>query len=624
MRLRSVWISAYKNLKDFTIAFEGEPFIDVFVGKNGSGKSNFLEALIEIFDHIYSNNRGEAGPAFSYKLTYEIDGSEVRLSWQGGRFRIDGVRPRISTGQTPFPEHLLVYYSGQNEQVSRLVRRYEERFRPGLRVAVEPTAPRIIGIGPACKKVLIVALLMLPEDCPARAMLCDKLGIVGASRNLELVLEKPYFVRQADHDPVDPEQLFWGVGGYVRTFLQHLLDGIEGGFTPLGLFDREAGQYRLTVNMDRLRESLGDDSGLALFRSLEALRAMEMLVDIRLPLTLRGWEPSGLDLFSDGQFQSVYLFGIAEIFKSLNCVALLDEPDAFLHPEWQFQFLRQVELISDQAARTNHFLLTSHSASTIARPSEGRLRLFEVGQTGVEANGKERSDLIRSLSAGFIAFSESEAGLSIEVILENTVGPVLFTEGVSDQMILKTAWQKLFGEAKRRFEIVQAFDCAFLRNMMVRGLLQENHPGRAFFALFDFDGAYQDWIQMGGVVESRPELCLTRKRPDLPSYGMLLPVDGKHPFRDQVIRPNGETFKDRARFTIEMLLYDAPGLDVYFQRDEAELGRPWRFTGDKVLFADKVVPHLAPEHFQRFRPIFDFITATMDAASAAEAAPLTS
>ena len=58
MRLRSVWISQYKNLYDFSISFDGDGFIDIFVGKNGSGKSNFLEALIEIFDHIFDFDAG--------------------------------------------------------------------------------------------------------------------------------------------------------------------------------------------------------------------------------------------------------------------------------------------------------------------------------------------------------------------------------------------------------------------------------------------------------------------------------------------------------------------------------------------------------------------------------------
>ena len=53
MRLKSVYISQYKNLKDFTLNFDGNSFIDVFVGKNGTGKSNLFEAIIEIFRPMF-------------------------------------------------------------------------------------------------------------------------------------------------------------------------------------------------------------------------------------------------------------------------------------------------------------------------------------------------------------------------------------------------------------------------------------------------------------------------------------------------------------------------------------------------------------------------------------------
>jgi len=37
--------------------FDGASFIDVFVGKNGTGKSNLFEALIEIFRHVVEYDR---------------------------------------------------------------------------------------------------------------------------------------------------------------------------------------------------------------------------------------------------------------------------------------------------------------------------------------------------------------------------------------------------------------------------------------------------------------------------------------------------------------------------------------------------------------------------------------
>lgn len=609
MRLRSVWISRYKNLRDFSISFEGDGFLDIFVGKNGSGKSNFLEALIEIFHHIGFSRAGAEGPEFDYELGYEINGQPVQLGWRGRSLSVNGEGGRKTIGRTPSPDHLLVYYSGQNERVSSLVRRYERDFRDSLLRATGPISPRIVGIGPACKKLLIVTMLLLPEASVARQILCRKLGILNCRRSIELTIARPDFAPRNDHDPVDPGQIFWGLKGYPRIFLQNLLDSIEGEFTPGQLYDRDAGVYRLTCNVDRLRAALGDDSGVVLFRSLDALRVLGMLDDIHLPLTLEGLEISGLDLFSDGQFQSVYLFAVAELFKHLNCVALLDEPDAFLHPEWQFEFLQQINTISDQAARTNHVLLTSHSASTIAGRAEGRARLFEVSEAGVTARSTTKMDLIHSLSAGLITFSEQEAALSIDQIVLNNDGPILFTEGLSDAIILRTAWDKLYRGVGRPFAIEQGYGRSFLRNLFTAPHLFDANPGRKFFALFDFDDAYQDWNQLGPSIESDPARCLAKKKNGAEAYALLLPVPQQLSIRGQVLRADGSHFGDKSRLSIELMFRDVPELANRFEPDPDERDACIVFRGDKVPFAQDVVPHLPQEAFEVFRPIFDFIRA---------------
>ena len=92
--------------------------------------------------------------------------------------------------------------------------------------------------------------------------------------------------------------------------------------------------------------------------------------------------PSGLggtiSHFSDGQFQSVYIYSIVELFKDRNCLILLDEPDAFLHPEWQFDFLRQVFDITDTAAKTSHVLMSSHSAVTLIPHDKKKIKFFLI------------------------------------------------------------------------------------------------------------------------------------------------------------------------------------------------------------------------------------------------------
>ena len=38
MHLTPLYISRYKNLRDFSLGFDGSSFIDVFVSNNGTGK----------------------------------------------------------------------------------------------------------------------------------------------------------------------------------------------------------------------------------------------------------------------------------------------------------------------------------------------------------------------------------------------------------------------------------------------------------------------------------------------------------------------------------------------------------------------------------------------------------
>lgn len=608
MRLRSVWISHYKNLRDFSIGFDGDGFIDIFVGKNGSGKSNFLEALIEIFDHIFYFDPDATGPGFDYAISFEIAGAETRIEWRDSLLKINDDAGRRTIGATPLPDNVLVYYSGQNYNVTALVARYEERYRRALRRADATMLPRFVGIGPACKKLLIVVLMLLPEHSLARSYLCQRLGILSNRRMVRIVLKRPSFAGKEDVDPFDEQQRFWGTTGVVRTFLDQLVECMSGEFTLGSIYDRDNDRYVLECNLDAFREAHGDLTAETIFRSFDALRVVGMLEDISITIALDGLEVTELNHFSDGQFQSVYVFAVSELFKQRNCLILLDEPDAFLHPEWQFDFLDQVSAISAEAAKTNHILLSSHSASTVAAQCDSRIRLFSSGPEGVTAEQTDKSSIVNSLSAGLITLSETEAALSIEQTLASSGGAVLFTEGISDALILRLAWDKLYPSRTRPFAIEQGYGSSVLRNMLTNTHLYDEHPDRLFFALFDFDEAYKDWNQFGQVVQDDPALCLVKQWQGRNGYGVLLPVPSTLSVRGQVIKPDGSgNFGDKSRLSIELMFRDVPQLTKNFEPDLNERDACIRFVGEKVAFARQVVPNLEPQYFDPFRPVFDFI-----------------
>ena len=614
MRLTSLYIGQYKNLRDFSLSFDGGSFIDVFVGKNGTGKSNLFEALIEIFRHLVEFDRDKAACDFNYRICFEIDGKATEIGWNSGKLTIGG-KERKTIGKTPLPDNVLIYYSGHNDTVAKLVEQYEEAFRKRIKRADFDEVRYFIGIGPDYKELLLAVLLMQPDTCKARQFICQKLGIATVALEAKVALERPAYAADSRFDIEfnDETDRYWQPEGITQTFLDRLHGCIN---TATGSAVRSEGyfsaddRYILYFDIAKIRQEFADLTAQELFRQFDNLKTLGMLTEITIPLQLTGGVDATIAHFSDGQFQSVYIYSIVELFKDRNCITLLDEPDSFLHPEWQFDFLKQVFEITATTAKSNHVLMSSHSASTITNANESVINLFEFDGSNVVSKKVRKADVIKSLSAGLISFSESEARLNIHHVLKNTTGAVLFAEGITDEMILETAWSKLFPTEERNFEIQNAFSCGFLRNLIKDNTLYQNHPGRTFFSVFDFDEAFNDWNQLGQNVQTDPCQCLVKKHNAHESYAMLLPVPANGQIRNQVINPHtGGNYGNRSLLTIELLFHGVAGLDQYFVVDTDRTDGFIKFVSDgqKVAFAKDVVPTLDPACFEVFRPMFEFI-----------------
>lgn len=613
MRLKSLFVSDYKNLKNFTLGFDGTSFIDVFVGKNGSGKSNLFEALVEIFRHIYEFDKEKGAPGFDYTVKYEVSDKETEIVWKAGKLSING-KIRSTIGKTPLPDNVLIYYSGHNDTVAGLVENYEANFGRRIKKADFDESRRFIGIGPEYKALLLAVLLMQKPENKARLFIQEKLGIKTVAPEVRLELRRPVYATDARYNIEDLlADRYWKPEGITKVFLDRLSNCIStassGPIRSEGYFATDD-RYILYFDIAKIQQEFADLSTQELFRQLDNLKTLGMLADISIPLKLTSGLDASIAHFSDGQFQSVYIYSIVELFKDRHCLTLLDEPDAFLHPEWQFAFLRQVIEITGAGAPSNHVLMSSHSASTITTADDSFINLFEFDGEKVVATRVSKADVIKSLSAGLIAFSEGEARLNIHHILKNTTGAVLFTEGITDEMILETAWSKLYPTEQRNFEIQNAFSCGFLRNLVKDKALYQNHTGRKFFALFDFDEAHNDWKQLGDDVQTDPCKCLAKKQAAYDSYALLLPVPATGTIKQQVINPHtGGNYGNRSLLTIELLFYGVAGLENYFVVDTDRTDGFIKFISDsqKVAFAKDVVPTIDAAHFEVFRPIFDFI-----------------
>jgi predicted ATPase len=625
MRLKSVFISQYKNLKNFALHFDGASFIDVFVGKNGSGKSNLFEALIEIFRHLYEfDSKGEID--FEYAVTYEISGTETEITWNDGKLSVNG-KVRKTIGDTPLPDNVLIYYSGHNDTVSGLVRRYEADFSKRIKEANSKESRRFIGIGSEYKQLLLAVLLAQPAENKARQFICQKLGIVKLGMRkpgtddltepvLKLVFERPTYASgdkfNVEYNNADDR--YWKAEGITKGFLDRLTQCIvqsPGDMTVSEGYFASDDRYILYVDIAKLQQEFADFTAQELFRQFDNLKTLGMLADITVPLTLTSGLDASIAHFSDGQFQSVYIYSIVELFKDRNCLTLLDEPDAFLHPEWQFDFLRQVFEITDAAGTRNHVLMSSHSAVTLIPHDKKKIKFFDLKDNQANCYELPKAIAIKKLSSDLIRYSEQEQLLSIINAIQIEKKPVLFTEGSTDPIILKEAWYKLY-EEEMPFIPFYAFSCTYINQLLTDNRIHDEMGGLPVFALFDFDKAYDQWNGLNGeVTASDPYRGLIKKWAHGESYAVMLPIPVHADIQKQVIRnaTTGETFGGDSCCEIEHMFYGQAATKDYYHQEPCVGGSRVVFKSDrdKTAFAKEVVPSLDKSCFEPFMPVFEFI-----------------
>lgn len=109
MKLQKVYINKYKHLHEFEMIFNdhdgelGNADIKFFIGKNGSGKSAFMEALGLIFTRVLQDE----SPGFIFELVYSVcaDGTETQIKISNRKTAIsihkDRVKESLGIGIQP-------------------------------------------------------------------------------------------------------------------------------------------------------------------------------------------------------------------------------------------------------------------------------------------------------------------------------------------------------------------------------------------------------------------------------------------------------------------------------------------------------------------------------------------
>lgn len=297
--------------------------------------------------------------------------------------------------------------------------------------------------------------------------------------------------------------------------------------------------------------------------------------------------------------------------KIMPRVLLLDEVDSALHPSMIKRLLTVIRklFIEEQGLKV---IMVTHSPTTVALSPEDSLYAIENNGSLIIRN-ETKSNAINTLTEGIATINEEDVGINISYNISQTELPVLFTEGITDKIILETAWKKLSDNQEMPFYIQDCFDASFMRNLFLRGEDAQDgmfikYPDKKFMALFDFDNqGHNDWKQLEknyNLIEVNPRNCQTIKHPNKNAYAMLLPVPENEDIKKQVIKQGTETYENDSKLTIELLFYGASSLSSYFKKEQCPGGGEIIiFTGNKRSFATSL-NNQPKEVFSNFVPLF--------------------
>ena len=338
-------------------------------------------------------------------------------------------------------------------------------------------------------------------------------------------------------------------------------------------------------------------------------------VDIKLKHTKEGYDTS-FDKLSSGEKILVALSLL--IYKTqreavMPRVLLLDEIDASLHPSMIKRLLSVIQerFIGELKMKV---ILATHSPTTVALAnSDSIFKITNYASTKISRIDQQEG--VDILSEGFASITFDEAQKGIAYNLGNTTLPVLFTEGITDKMIIETAWKKLYKDVSMEFYVQDCFDAKFLSNLFQRGDdaqdgIFENYGDRALIAMFDFDDTgYYQWkgikklnVPFEDDLHKGKAFCNEEGN----AYKLLLPVPDSR-IKNQVVNSEGEILK-KPSFDVELMFYDVPGLERNFKEVQVSGGGyEIEFVGKKKRkFAEKL-NDVEDKYFECMIPLFDKI-----------------
>lgn len=333
MRLKWLYIDEYKNIKRQTFDFSIHNGITLLIGNNGSGKSNLIESISDIFSNLYQGSTSFETKGFA--LSYIDNGGVIySVKYRDGELTKE-VNGESATLANPLvlPKRVVAVYSGET---TRLWNKFYRPIYENIVSQINSSSsfatlrlPEMIYLNHFYWDLSLLSLLCSEAE-DIKTFCHNEIGITGT-----VYFEFNYATQNDDNG-----------GGYHNYTSSRILEFVKS-------FDKK---QRYTVSQFiKCIEKAGFQRG----DIFELLYCSYTPKDGKIITNIKVEFNKGLSVadLSEGLKKRILVRSALEFAGQENSIYLLDEPDAHIHLGKKKKVIEDINPYKD----IKHIIMTSHS-----------------------------------------------------------------------------------------------------------------------------------------------------------------------------------------------------------------------------------------------------------------------
>lgn len=401
-----------------------------FVGVNGSGKSQVLEIVAEIFlflENVYRKENKIKNPfsPFAFRIEYEFYKSNQvylvifecdKIKTKPNKIQVEILKKDNNREATSvnlnevdlydfLPTKIIGYSSGANETLSIPFDSYYDEYaqytfeRAFGKVQGNDYEPNLYFMNYNTNLGITISSLVFRDEISEIDVILDKLNIQDLTSFTITIQTK------------QPNAPYRSKGGVILTeelenWMQKLIK-----IADISVYDEKYKKYTLKFTLDETTRNAFKDNfsnALELYTCLYKFELLNNLIvdkttrekikkerkerklvtkmpvvsDINkvlfyseLKFQLKNGQTIDYLSFSDGEHQFLNVFGTILIINQDNCLFLLDEPETHFNPMWRRTFINVLEKITE--GRKQDAFITTHSPFVVSDSKSEDVYIFK-------------------------------------------------------------------------------------------------------------------------------------------------------------------------------------------------------------------------------------------------------